>query len=220
MIASMLIKEDIFPLRMDDTIDEALSRMNEYKVSHFPVSSDDRFLGIIAEKDIINLESPEMEIKNEFLRFDNSSVNEHLYIYDVLKLASEQKLSIIPVTDDAGGYIGSITQRDLVSFFADSASVHMPGAVVILEVSENDYSLTEIANIVESNDSKILSTFILSNPESTKLEVAIKLSKIDPGSILQTFERYSYRVIASYQESSDYDELKDNYESLMNYLKF
>ncbi len=220
MIASMLIKEDILPLQINDSMDSALSAMNEYKVSHFPVVNGNKFAGIITEKDILNIDSVDLPITEKMLKLENSFVNEHQYVYDVLKFASESKLSLIPVTDDSGSYVGSISQKDLVGFFAESMSVHMPGAVIILEVSENDYSFTEIANIVESNDSKILSTFIISKPDSTKIEVVLKISKIDPGAILQTFDRYSYKVIASYQESSNYDELKDNYESLMNYLKF
>jgi signal-transduction protein with cAMP-binding, CBS, and nucleotidyltransferase domain len=145
-------------------------------------------------------------------------VNEHQYFYEVLKLASDQQLSIIAVVDDAGQYMGSITQNDLISYFAKSMSVDLPGGVIILEVSENDYSLTEIANIVESNDAKILSSYIISKTNSIKLEVVIKVSKINLDSIIKTFERYNYKIVASYQESTNYDELRDNYDSLINYL--
>ncbi|HJN06150.1 MAG TPA: CBS domain-containing protein, partial [Bacteroidales bacterium] len=97
-------------------------------------------------------------------------------------------------------------------------SVDYPGGVIVLEVSVNDYSLTEIANIVESNDAKVLSSYILSKVNSTKLEVIIKVSKLELGSILQTFERFGYQVNASFEEDVDLDELKDNYDSLINYL--
>jgi hypothetical protein len=136
----------------------------------------------------------------------------------VLKLASNQKLSLIPVINKNGIYSGSITQNDIISFFAESMSVDFPGGVIILEVSVNDYSLTEIANIVESNEAKVLSSYILSKVDSTKIEVIIKVSKLDLGPILQTFERFEYRVIASFGEQVDYSELKDNYDSLINYL--
>ena len=136
----------------------------------------------------------------------------------MLKLISDQKLSLVPVIDDKGNYIGCITQSDLISFFAESMSVDYPGGVIVLEVSVNDYSLTEIANIVESNDAKVLSSYILSKVNSTKLEVIIKVSKLELGSILQTFERFGYQVNASFEEDVDLDELKDNYDSLINYL--
>lgn len=218
MIASLLIKEDILPLNLDDDIEEALGRMSEYNVSHFPVTDNGRFVGVIAEEDIFNLDNYDIKLRNISLHFENNYVNGSQYIFDVLKMASNQKLSIIPVIDESGQYMGSITQNDIVQFFAESMAVDYPGGVVVLEVSINDYSLTEIANIVETNDAKILSSHIVSKSDSSKIEVIIKVSKIDLGAILQTFERYSYKILDSFQENVDYEELKGNYDSLINYL--
>jgi len=218
MIALHLIKEDILPLTITDTASEALGRMNEYKVSHFPVVDDGFFIGVISEKDIYNHENLDKELQKEFIRFDNYYVNDQQYFFEVLKLASNQKLSLIPVIDSKGIYIGCITQNDIIGFFAESMSVDFPGGVIVLEVSVNDYSLTEIANIVETNEAKMLSSFILSKVNSTKLEVIIKVSKLDLGSILQTFERFEYQIVASFGEQIDFDELKDNYDSFINYL--
>lgn len=218
MIASTLIKEDILPLQLIDTNEEALLRMNEYKVSQFPVCEEGKLLGLIMEKDIIDAENSSV-IDRNMINNDGLFVYEHQNIYDVIGKSAEKLISIIPVTDDAGGYVGSITQNNIISFMAESLSVNSPGAVIILEVSSNDYNFTEIANIIESNDSKILSNYIISKPDSTKLDIVIKVSKLNLGAIIQTFERYKYRIIASYQENSDYDNLRDNYESLMNYLK-
>ena len=218
MIALQLINEDILPLTITDTANEALSRMNEYKVSHFPVVDDGFFIGVISEKDIYNHENIDKELQKEFIRFDNYYVNDQQYFFEVLKLASNQKLSLIPVIDNKGVYVGCITQNDIVGFFAESMSVDLPGGVIVLEVSVNDYSLTEIANIVETNEAKMLSSFILSKVNSTKLEVIIKVSKLDLGSILQTFQRFGYQIVASFGEQVDFDELKDNYDSFINYL--
>lgn len=218
MIASRLIKEEILPLLVTDTANEALSRMMEYKVAHFPVVDNRHFVGVISEKDIYNHVDQNLELQKEFIHFDNFYVNEDQYVFDILKLVSSQKLSLVPVIDNKGLYIGSITQSDLISFFTESMSVDLPGGVIVLEVSVNDYSLTEIANIVESNDAKVLSSYILSRIDSTKIEVIIKVSKLELGSILQTFERFGYQVNASFEEDVDIDELKENYDSLINYL--
>ncbi|MFK5855730.1 MAG: CBS domain-containing protein [Bacteroidota bacterium] len=218
MNAAQLMTEEILPLSLSDTANEALNRMNEYKVTHFPVADEGKFIGVISEKNIYNHENINRELQKEFIYFDNYYVNEQQYIYDVLKLANNQKLSLIPVVDGKGLYVGSITQNNIISFFAKSMSVDLPGGVIVLEVSINDYSLTEIANIVESNNAKVLSSYIVSDVNSTKLEVIVKVSKLELSSLLQTFERYGYQVNASFGEEIDYDELKDNYDSLINYL--
>ncbi len=218
MIALRLIKEEILPLLVTDTANEALSRMIEYKVVHFPVVDNGHFVGVISEKDIYNHVDQNLELQKEFIHFDNFYVNEEQYVFDILKLVSSQKLSLVPVIDSKGVYVGSITQSDLISFFTESMSVDLPGGVIVLEVSVNDYSLTEIANIIESNDAKVLSSYIRSKIDSTKIEVIIKVSKLELGSILQTFERFGYQVNASFEEDVDIDELKENYDSLINYL--
>ncbi len=218
MIASALIKEDVLPLQVTDTVEDALFRMNEYKSTHFPVCEEGKLIGLLMEKELIGLKK-NSTLKKEKVHIEPYFVKDYQNLYDVVGFASDKSLTIIPVNDDSGGYIGSITQRNLIDFFADSLSVNSRGAVIILEVSDNDYSLTEISNIIESNDSKILSTFIISKPDSTKIDVVIKLSKLDLRAIIQTFERYKYKIIASYQENYDYEELRENYDSLMNYLK-
>ncbi len=218
MNASNLITEEILPLSLNDTASEALNKMNEYKVSHFPVAHKGRFIGVISEKDIYNNENIEKKLQKDFIHFDNHYVNEQQYIYDVLKLANTQKLSIISVVDDKGLYVGCITQSDIINFFAKSMSVNLPGGVIVLEVNINNYSLTEIANIVESNDAKVLSSYIVSDVNSTKLEIIIKVSKLDLSSLLQTFERYGYQINASFGEEINYDDIKENYDALINYL--
>ena len=90
--------------------------------------------------------------------------------------------------------------------------------IIVLEINDKDYLLTEIAQIVESNDAKVLSMYITSHPDSTKFEVTLKINKMDVGSILQTFNRYDYIISASFTEDTYTDNLQDRFDSLMNYL--
>jgi len=218
MIARQLITDEVMYLKTSDTGKTALGWMDEYKVSHLPIVNDEVLLGLISEQDIYNLNSVDEPLGNHSLSLEHPYVNEHKHIYDVLKLINEQKLSLIPVLDDHKKYLGAITMRNLVSFLAGTFSVDNPGGVIVLELSEQDYSLTEISKIVESNNAKILSTFITSHKDSTRIEVVIKVNKIELGAILQTFDRYGYFVKATFGEDEDQEDLKDRFDSLMNYL--
>ena len=80
--------------------------------------------------------------------------------------------------------------------------------------------MAQIAQIVESNNAKILSSYIMSSPDSTKLEVTLKINQIELTRIIRTFERYDYLIKASYQKSEGDDDIQQRYESLMNFLKF
>ena len=123
------------------------------------------------------------------------------------------------MVNDRNHYLGVITLPTLAGYFARITSVDNPGGVIVLEVNEKDYSLSEIARIVESNDAKVLSLYLHSIPDSTKLAITLKLNRIDLGPVLQTFTRYNYIVMASFSDQDLYSEgLKDRFDSLMNYL--
>ena len=85
-------------------------------------------------------------------------------------------------------------------------------------MNNNDYSLTEIASIIESNDTKILSSYVISKPNSTNIEITIKLNKQDITAIIKDFERHEYKISASYKEEDDDDDFTERYESLMRFL--
>jgi len=218
MIARHLISEEIIPLKTSSTGKEALSLMEELKVTHLPIVNNEVFLGLISEQDIYDLNIPEEPLGNYKLSLKHPYVSEHQHLYDVLKLVNEMKLSLIPVLDDHERYLGCITLLDLVGAMAGSFSLENPGGVIVLEMSQNDYDLSEIARIVESNDAKVLSLFISTHVDSTRLEVVLKLNRTDLGGVLQTFDRYGYFVKASFGDEEDHDDLKENYDSLMNYL--
>ena len=139
-------------------------------------------------------------------------------MYDVIHQVFEQKLTLIPVIDEKQKYLGSITLQCLVKYFARLAAVDNPGGIIVLEMGIRDYSLSEIARIVESNDSSILSLYIMTLPDSTRMEVTIKINRMDIGPVIQTFNRYNYNIKASFYENELNESLKDRYDSLMKFL--
>ncbi len=218
MIAKNLITDGIMPLKTSDTGKTALSWMEEYKVSHLPIVNNQEFLGLISELDIYDLNNFDEPLGNHKLSLKNPYVFDSQHIYDVLKLVNEQNLSLVPVLNEKGNYQGCINLQNLVKFFARAMSVDNPGSIVVLEMTYNDYSLTDLARIVEENDAKILSTFLINHENSTRLDVFLKLNTVEISSILKTFERFDYFVKASFGEEANLDDLRERYNSLMNYL--
>jgi len=218
MIARHLISKNIIPLKTSDTGNIALKWMDENKVSHLPIVNNDNYVGLISEKDILDLNNYDEAIGNHNLSIDKVHVTESQHIYEIIEILEKLSLSLIPVVDNHEKYLGVITSQSILSYFSSSFSVKNPGGVIVLEMSENDYSLTEIANIVESNGAKILSCFLGSHTDSTLIEVIIKINKTEMDSILQTFARYNYVVMATFGEDKDIEDMKERYDSLMNYL--
>lgn len=218
MTALDLVAEEIPPLKTSDTGMKALAWMEEFKVSQLPIVNNTKLLGLITEEDIMDLNEPEEPLGNHKLSLEKSSILKQQHIFDVFSLMAQHKLSLLPVTDEKNTYLGCITLNNLVKKFSESASLKDAGSVITLEVNTNDYSISEIGKIVESDDAKILSLYITSSPDTTKMEVTLKVNKSDISRILQTFFRFNYTVTASYQQSEYEEDMKKRYEALMRYL--
>lgn len=218
MLAKDIITHDIPPLKTSDTGLKALTWMEEFKVSHLPIVNNQDFLGLISDADVLDMNAPDEAIGSHQLSLLRPYVKENEHIYEVIKLVHKLTLSVIPVLDMEDRFLGTISLQGLVKSFADMAAVKEPGGVVVLEMNHHDYSLSEIAQIVEGNDAKILSCSVTSASDSTKMEVTLKINKTDLSPILQTFGRYDYHVKASFHQSEFNDEMKDRYDSFMNFL--
>jgi CBS domain-containing protein len=131
---------------------------------------------------------------------------------------SEHKISVLPILDENEKYVGCTSVHQLMTLIANTSSIKEVGGIVVLEMNKHDYSLALIAQIVESENAKILSTYIMSSADTTKIEVTLKISEIDLSRIIRSFERHDMVVKASYQRSSDMDDLQYRYDALMNYL--
>ena len=217
MIAENLLSNEIIPLRPSDSGNEALSVMGDFYIRHLPIVNNKQFLGLISEDDILNhdIEAP---VGSYFLSISRSRVREKDHLYEVMRVFKESQLTIVPVTNDQNEYLGLITLEQMLDYFVDSASFLEPGSILVLELNKIDYSLSEIARIVESENAAILSSFVTSNLNSSVIEVTLKINRQNVQSILATFVRFDYSVKASFTEQDYFDTLKDRYESLMSYL--
>ncbi len=219
MIARDLISHQITPVRTSETGLEALNWMVFFKVSHLPVVNNQEFLGLLSEDDVYDLNNPEEPIGNHSLSLFRPYIYQQQHLYEVLELASRLRLTVVPVINEHNTYLGLIQMVDLMHFFARVSAVQKPGGIVVLGMHQNDYSLSEISQIVEANDAKILSSYISTHPDSVRMEVTLKLNVSDMTSVIQTFNRYEYEVQASFMEMDQQEDLYNNrYEMLMRYL--
>lgn len=219
MLAKDLISDEIPALRTSDTAVEALNWMEVFRISHLPIVNNKEFLGLISDSDIYNVNNPEEPIGNHKLSLSKPYVRYDQHIYEVIEAVSRLKLSVIPVLDYENNYMGLIGISDLVHYFATLSAIEKPGGIIVLEVTQNNYSMTEISQIVESNNAKILSMYVNTLPDSTKLEVTLKLNLIDLTSVIKTFNRFEYHIKESFMEYDEQDDLyNERYDLFMRFL--
>lgn len=193
----------------------ALDLMDQYRISHLPVVEHGKLLGLISEDALMDLES--LQGDSAGLPLLRTQVMQDAHILDVLKVAGEHRLSIVPVVDAENNYLGSIRLEDLLEKTSEMQGANQRGGIVVLEMWDKDYSMQQISRIIEENNAKILSTTV-SPGEGGKIEVNIKINQPDMNAILSSFERFGYFIKASFQELAYTEDLRKRYDELMRIL--
>jgi CBS domain-containing protein len=219
MVAKDLISQVIPSLKTSDSGQTALNWMEIFRISHLPIVNNQDFLGLISDSDIYDMNQPEEPIGNHSLTLLKPYVKTEQHLFEVIGLASRLKLTVVPVLDENSHYKGVITTTDLVRYLAGISSMDQQGGIIVLELIERDYSLSQIAQIVEGNNVKVLSMYITSRPDSTRLEVTIKVNTNDLTSVIRTFERYNYEVKTWVTSDDEMDRFySERFDLLMKYL--
>lgn len=218
MIASELISNSITPLKTSDSVQQAMGRMNEFKLFQLPIVNEGQFLGLLDEDDVLEVGDTNTAIGSLSLKVLNPFVFQDAHVYDVIRLFNQLQLSIVPVLDYKKNYLGIISIHSVMEYASEMFSVKEPGGIIVLEISNRNNSLSHMAQIVEADNAQILSSYVQAFPDSTKLEVTLKLNKTELSGIRSSFERYDYEVKAVFNSTAADDGTADRYNSLMNYL--
>lgn len=219
MLAKELISDVVPAVKTSDSGAQVLSWMDHFKISHMPIVNNSDFLGLISDSDIYSLDDPEEAIGNHSLSLFSPFVDANQHFYQVVELANRLKLTVIPVLESGKEYLGVITLQALIEKFAHIISADQPGAILVLNMATHDYSLIEIARIIEENNARILSSNVVSIKDTNQVEVTVKTNTSDITSIVRSFERYDYDVQAKFLEDQELDDMyRNRYEEFMRYL--
>ena len=121
-------KEDVAHVDEDDTMRQVLEKMEYHKYSAVPIiSRQGTYVGTITEGDLLwyiknqldlNLqEARRILITNVPRRSDNTPVSIDSNMEDLLDKAMKQ--NFVPVLDDKKSFIGIVTRKDIMKYFAD-----------------------------------------------------------------------------------------------------
>jgi predicted transcriptional regulator len=219
MIARELISSTFPTLICSDVGKKALNIMESFRVSEIPLVRDKEYLGLISDKNIydFNLNKSCIGEKKIALASPYVLVNQH--IFEVIQKMLELNITVLPVLELNMDYAGAILQHDLSKKFLELVSVTEQGAVLVLELNQYDYVLSQITQIIESNGAKILSIYTRNNENTKIMEVTIKINITDISSIIQTFVRYDYTIKAVYMDDSLITNMyNERFDLLMKYI--
>jgi acetoin utilization protein AcuB len=219
MLTGELPTQNLPYLRLDDKVHQALQLMNDNQVTHLPVVEGDRYVGMVSEDDLLLVDNENTELNHLRQSFGNISVRNSEHFLKAIQVAGENGLSVVPVVDAENDIVGAVAYNDLLRHASDFMSLNEPGGLIVLEMNSNQYAFNEISKLVETNDAQITQLNTSNDPETGTMQVTIRINKPEVSDVVATFQRYEYNVKHFFGEEIYTNELRSNYDNLMNYLK-
>lgn len=216
MILRDYIINDIKPLNIKDPIRDLQLLFNQLTYSHIPIENDGTYLGCISETDAHCFDGSKL-ISDCNYTIEGFYVRPETNWLDVLEAFAQNATNIMPVLDKHNNYMGYYELNDIISLFNDTPFFAEPGGILIVEKGLQDYSFSELSQIVESNNAKLLGAFI-SKIESDVVEITLKIGNASINDVIQTFRRYSYNIVSGHEEDSYIENLKERSDYLKKYL--
>ena len=211
------IINDIKPLNNTSKISDFKELFNQLTFSHIPVKNENgAYLGCFSETDAHCFDSDKLTSEYLYALEDFFVRNSTLWL-DVLEAFAVNSANIMPVLNEQNEYLGYYELNDVISLFSESPFFSEAGGILVVEKGVNDYTLSEISQIVESNDGKLLGAFI-SKMNTDIVQVTLKIGNTGLNDIIQTFRRYSYNIISGHEEDSYIESLKERSDYLKKYL--
>ena len=210
------INNDYKAIDSKETIESVQDFFSEVSYTHFPVIDEGIFIGSISIDDIETFDSDKKIIDYRYT-LESFFARKDMIWLDVLEVFAKNHSNVVPILDATNNYIGYYELEDIIKFFHETPFLKEQGGIIIVQTSVIDFSMSQIAQIVESNNRKLLGLFI-SEADATTIKVTIKVALGGMNDIIQTFRRYNYEIISEHDEDNYLNNLKERSEYLDKYL--
>jgi CBS domain-containing protein len=217
MSLEQLIAPEVPVLVPEDTGVHALDLMEETKFPQLPLVSNDNYTALVQENDVLDWKTPNNALSGaDFLNY-KPAIFATGHPFEALRIVHQMNLTILPVIDAEGKYLGSVTKDTLLKYITENSGIDAPGGIIVLEVPPRDYTLYDVARICESEDAIILNAQV--HPGAAgMLEITLKLNRVTVEGVVASLERHKYHVKEVHGENVNKDDINYNYNLLMNYI--
>ena len=208
---------DTIPVfNLEGTLNEVIHFFKHTTYSHVAIVEDNIFLGVLSENDLETFES-EKKIEDYKYNLESFFALKSTSWLDLLEQFARNECNLLPVLDDEKQVIGYYDLNDIVGVFIDTPFFTEPGGMLVVAKGIKDYSFSEISQIVESNNTKLLGAFI-TDIRNDIIQITIKISTGNFSEVVQTFRRYNYNILFGNKDDQFIENLKERSDYLDKYL--
>ena len=216
MPLNQFIINDLNPSSPETLVKELQTIFKQLTYSHIPILKDHVYLGCLSETDVYCFES-DQTVSEVLYAVEGFFVRNSSLWLDVLEAFAQNNCNIMPVLDGENNYIGYYQLIDLISLFNRTPFFSEPGGVIVVEKGQNDFSISEVSQIVESNNTKLLGAFV-SKSTNDLTQITLKIGQTGLSTILREFRRYGYTIISGHEDDIFLQTLKERSSYLDTYL--
>lgn len=199
-----------------DTSEKILEFFQDTTYSHIAILEDGRFLGLFSEIDADGL-LPDSKIENFRYELQSFFARRETNWLDVLEVFARNEANLLPILNEKEEVVGYYCLTDIVAEFIDTPFFTDPGSILVVATGIKDYSFSEIAQIVESNNAKLIGGFI-TDTQNDIVQVTLKITANNYNKVVQTFRRYNYHILFGNSDDEFLEDLKKRSDYLDKYL--
>ncbi len=216
-VTEIYILKEIKPLRLEDKLEKAVQLLKDSGYSHLAVVRKGVYEGTVSLKQAEERTDLSTKIGDVRSLLNPVYVLNTMDWFDVLQVFATNNCNAIPVIDKEKNYLGYYEIDDFLGLFRQTPFLHENGMTLIISKGVNDYSFSEIAQIIESNNATLFGAFV-SAIDQEMAEIILKISLHDISNTIQTFRRYGYHIINEIHEDRYLQYLKERADYLEKYL--
>ena len=223
MIAEDLLNQIIPPLKVSDTVGKAAKWLEEFHVGQLPVLDNRAYRGLVTDADLLDFERADQDnqlLSDLALGFADVHVQHDQHFYNIMEVAIQNKVQLVPVLDAQHEYLGVVTVSDTLAAFGQQPIAAGQGAILVLSMEERDYSLATISRYIEENNVKVLSAHVAQDEHDPyRIRLTLKVNTPTLTRIVATLERFGYAITAQFNGASELGENEqERYDALLKYL--
>ena len=220
MLARERLNTEFNPLSPQDKISAALAKMDAWQTTRIPVRevTTGRLVGMISFEDIADLPDESQEVNEVEL---NSSIyiysSQHLF--EVARKMLEYEVRLLPVVDENGIYLGIVEKKNVLEAFSKMLNITTTGSVITVEVTKEDFTISELVHLIETEGAKILGLTV-DQPvdDSLRLRISIKISHIDTSAVVSSLQRHGYHTTTENRNDLLQTDITSRADELLRYL--
>ena len=211
------ILREIKELSLSSSVKSVQKVFEAFPITHIPIVDNGYLVGCISESDAQTIEDEESVVSEHSHLVDFFFADEKTTVLELIRLFADYDSNMMPALNKDKQYVGYFDLGDIIDLFTSSPFLHQNGVEIVAEKLKKEYSASEVTQIVESNNGKLLGMYV-SQETSDLTQITIKISSEDVNEIIQTFRRYNYNIISQHEDDFYLQDLKDRSDYLQKYL--